>query len=351
MSQTLHVLANPFGITDPKYRMEPFNIAVGKFIRNMKQYDYNIIHYGHESSKVDCEHFTAVTNQELVPPREGDLLLEDKRYSYIFSQRVNNQLHKVKKPGDMILCFYGISHQAAVAEHADLKIIEPSIGYLLECVFAPYRGFTSYSQMHYYYGYHKQMLQPSWYDEVIPNAFTVEEFDFSANKEDYFVYLGRITPDKGIDLAIQITHKIGKKLIVAGPGDLRQIGYKSIPSHVECIGYVNPDQRKQLLKNATCLIAATHYLEPFGNIVVEAMLSGTPVITTDWGGFVDTVQHGITGYRCKDFKTFVEAANNIKNISPQACRDWAVANYSDQVVHQKFDNWLQKIRRMDFYRV
>jgi glycosyltransferase involved in cell wall biosynthesis len=331
--------------------MEPFNIAVSKFIENMKQYDYNMIHYGHESSEVDCEHFSAITNKELPPPHEGAMMKEHPAYTQLFCNRVSDRLHKVKQPGDMVLCFYGISHQAAVKEHMDLKIVEPSIGYLLECVFAPYKGFTSYSQMHYYNGLYQQMLQPSWWDAVIPNAFTVNEFEFCDDKEDYFVYLGRISQDKGIHLAIQITEKLGKKLVIAGPGSLQDLGYASIPAHVECVGYVNVEQRKELLKKASCLIAATHYIEPFGNIVVEAMLSGTPVITTDWGGFVDTVQQGVTGYRCKDFKTFLEAGNNIKNINPRACREWAESKFSDEVVHKQFDTWLQKLKHMDFYHV
>lgn len=349
MTQTLHVLANPHGITNPQYRMEPFNIAVGKFIRNMKEYDYNIVHYGHESSKVECEHFTAITNEDLPPPAGSNLLLENPRNTQLFADRVSKQLHKVKKPGDMVLCFYGNNHELAVKQHHDLKIIEPSIGYLLECVFAPYRAFTSYSQMHYYYGYHKQMLHPSWFDEVIPNAFTLSEFEFNQTKEDYFVYLGRIQVDKGIHLAIQIAERVGKRLIIAGPGDLQAIGYSHTPAHVECVGYVDAEQRKELLKNAACLIAASHYLEPFGNIVVEAMLSGTPVITTDWGGFVDTVEHGVTGYRCKDMKSFIQAAENINQIRPIDCRITAERQFSDQVVHKKFDTWLQKLKHMDFY--
>ena len=122
MSVNLHVLANPFGITNPRYRMEPFNIAVGKFIRNMKDYGYNIIHYGHESSQVECEHFTAVTNVELSPPEDDGLLIEQNSiYAQIFNQRVSNQLHKVKQSGDMVLCFYGNSQAQSLVEHQYLQ--------------------------------------------------------------------------------------------------------------------------------------------------------------------------------------------------------------------------------------
>lgn len=348
---TLHVLANPYGITNPRYRMEPFNIAVGKFIKNMVLKGYNIIHYGHESSEVDSEHYTVITNRELPPPSDSDLFLENQILSKLFCQRVSDRLHKIKKPGDMVLCFYGIAHKDAVAEHQDLAIIEPSIGYLPQCVFAPFRGFTSYSQMHYFYGLNSMMLTPSWYDAVIPNAFTPTEFEYCADKEDYFVYLGRVQRDKGVDLCIQVTERLGKKLIIAGPGNLESLGYTATPKHVEMIGYVNAEQRKHLLKRAQCLMAPTHYLEPFGNITAEALFCGTPVITTDWGGFVDTVINGHNGYRAKDFKSFVEAASAIHRIQPQHCYASALSRFSDEVVHNQFDQWLQKINRKDFYHV
>jgi glycosyltransferase involved in cell wall biosynthesis len=252
----------------------------------------------------------------------------------------------------MILAFYGQANKATMDDHPDLFLLEPSIGYPPEAVFASYRAFVSYSQMHYYYGLHRRILDPSWYDAVIPNAFTPSEFEFNDKKEDYFVYLGRVNFDKGVDLCIQVTKHIGKRLIIAGPTkDLRHLGYSEIPSHVECVGYVGPKERSDLLSKAQCLMAPSHYIEPFGNIVAEAQFCGTPVLTTDWGGYVDSVVQGVTGYRCKDFKSFVECANLVHHLSPAVCREWAMQNFSDSVVHDKFDEWLQKIIRKDFYYV
>lgn len=349
MNPTLHVLSNPNGISAPRYRMEPFNQAVIKFVRNMVPLGWNLIHYGHQSSEVDCENVVCVSNKELPPPADNDLFVENHMLQQIFTQTASAHITARKKSNDMILCFFGTPHQAVAQSHSDLKIVEPSIGYRAECVFAPFRAFTSYAQMHYFYGQNNMLLTPSWYDTVIPNAFTPDEFEYSHSKDDYFVYLGRITPDKGIDIAIQTTETIGVKLIVAGPGDLKDLGYSNVPQHVEHVGYVNVQQRKSLLSRAKCLMAPTHYIEPFGNIIVEAYMSGTPVITTDWGGFVDTVINGVTGYRCRDFNEFVQAAANISKINPAVCRKWAMDHYSDAVVHRQFDQWLKKIHRNDFY--
>lgn len=349
MKPRLHVLSNPFGITHSRYRMEPFNQAVLKFIHNMLPKGYDIVHYGHESSDVPCESVIAVTNTEMFPPENHSLMPELPGIRQIWTQRVSTELGRRKRPGDQVLCFYGRAHEDAVRDHQDLIISEPSIGYGPAAVFSNYRAFTSYAQMHYFYGLHKKLLSPSWFDTVIPNAFTPDEFEYSQEKDDYFVYLGRLNPDKGVDIAIQITRELGKRLVIASPGNLRNLGYSEIPKHVEPIGYVDVEQRKQVLSRAQCLMAPTHYIEPFGNIVVEALMSGTPVISTDWGGFVDTVINGVTGYRCKSYPAFISAAKNISDIKSENCRKFAMDNFSDQVVHEKFDHWLTRLQHRNFY--
>ena len=128
----------------------------------------------------------------------------------------------------------------------DCKWVEPSIGYRASGVFAPYRAFTSYAQMHMFYGERGMLMNPSWFDVVIPNPFTVDEFEYKEDKEDYFLYFGRVIEEKGIHLAIQATEKLGKKLIIAGPGDLRHLGYNKVPDHVEVFGVADAEQRKQL---------------------------------------------------------------------------------------------------------
>ena len=114
-------------------------------------------------------------------------------------------------------------------------------------------------------------------------------------------------------------------------------------------GYADMQQRKMLLRDATALIAPTYYIEPFGNIIVEALMSGTPVITTDWGGFTDTNIQGITGFRCRNFREFVDAVGKISIISHQACRDHAIDHFSDEVVHKQFDRYFEHLIGQNFY--
>jgi glycosyltransferase involved in cell wall biosynthesis len=267
----------------------------------------------------------------------------------LFCQRTNQQLQKRYKPNDLILCFFGQDHQEATVNDKNWIVVEPAIGYRPECIFAPYRVFTSYAIMHYFYGLNNMLSTPSWFDTVIPNAFTPSEFTFQEHKQDYLLYLGRLNWDKGIDLAIQVAERAQRRLLIAGPGSLKDLNYTSIPKHVELVGYADVEKRRNLLKDAYALIAPTYYIEPFGNIVIEAAMSGTPVITTDWGGFCDTVIPGVTGYRCKNFHGFVHSVDEIKKIKPQNCRNWAMSNYSDEIVHDRFDRYFQYLTSRDFY--
>lgn len=347
---TLHILSNPMGVTHPDFVMDSFNSVILNFISGMKNYGYNLIHYGHEKSKVDCEHITVITeDQNKIETFDTNEIIENYKLINIFSNRVNEELTNRKKSNDIVLCFLGRWNQNSVNNHSDIFIIEPSIGYSPSATFAPYKVFSSYASMHFYYGMNHNLYNPSWYDDVIPNSFNPDHFQFCKDKEDYFVYLGRMDSTKGIDVCIQLANHIQTKLVIASPGNLKNLGYDTIPKYVEHIGYCDFEKRKNILSKAKFLISPSYYIEPFGNIVVESLMSGTPVITTDWGGFVDTCIPGVTGYRCRSFPEFIDAAQNINKISNQTCRDYAINNFSIQSVAKKYDNYFQKILKQDFY--
>jgi len=202
-----------------------------------------------------------------------------------------------------------------------------------------------------YYGERGMLMTPSWWDDVIPNGITASEFTYDEDKEDYFLCFGRVMETKGIHLAIQATEKIGARLVVAGPGSLASMGYMTTPKHVTEMGPCNAEQRRNLMRKARGIIGATYYIEPFGNMVPEGYMSGTPAITTDWGGFTETVVEGVTGYRCRNFKEFVHALNNVDQISSAACRQYAMDNYEDSVVHKKLHEYFMNLHYMDFYRL
>jgi glycosyltransferase involved in cell wall biosynthesis len=297
--------------------------------------NYDIIHYGIEGAQVDCEHVN-------VPKIDGI-------NTEAFNRVAGEEIEKRKSSGDLIISFFGVDNKLACNMNSDCKVVEPSIGYRANGVFAPYRVFTSYANMHYFYGERGMLMQPSWFDDVIPNPFTLSEFEYCDQKDDYFLFLGRVVDEKGIHLAIQATEKLGTKLIIAGPcSDLKHLGYNSVPKHVELAGYVDAEKRKQLLMKAKAVLGLTYYIEPFGNFVIEANLCGTPVITTDWGAFPEIVVNGVTGYRVRDFKSLLNAMSNIDSIDSLQCYLHG-EQFSDENVHERHHQYLQKVIRGNFY--
>lgn len=316
-------------------------------------------HYGHIDSEVECTEKVHITDNEVLKKAYGDYDWKKNFFKHnngdyahqTFYQRAITEVGKRKQRGDFLLMFWG---QRPVYEaHKDLIGVEPGIGCFNE-LFAPFNVFESYAVMNVVYGMAKNKL-PAWYDCVIPNYFDPSDFEFREKKSGYLLFLGRLIQNKGLMIAVDIAKRTGKKLIIAGQGSYESILGGPPPPNVEVVGYADNEKRRELLAGASALIQATYYSEPFGGCVVEAYFSGTPVITTDWGVFNETVLHGVTGYRCRTMDHFIWAVNNIDKISPRACYDWAMKNYSmDRVVlmYEEYFKMLQDVQfKQGFYEI
>lgn len=341
---------------------------------------HTTFHYGAEGSTVRCtEHIPVTTHADFVKTY-GDVdywkvrEFAHNRNSHVYQEFYKNTITALRKriePGDFLLCWWGLGHKPIVDAVADLKpiVVEPGIGY--PATFAPYRVFESYSKLHLVKGqidarYHiyqrykdtvpeiaawdASQLVPythhDWQDDVIPNYFDPDDFHIPVpsheDREDFILFIGRLTRTKGLEVAMRVADKVGMPLYVAGQGDFKKgMGWAPYDC-VKILGTIDVDERRDLIARARAGICASLFPEPFCGVHVEMGLGGLPVLTTDVGVFTETVVDGQNGWRCKEFNDFVIAMAQIRDIDPETCHKMAM-DYQMARVVLRYQDYFERI--------
>jgi len=346
-----HSLGLPHTVSSPEYNACAYTQKIVKFSRMMMPRGHDIIHYGHKDSDLPCTEHVTVTDNDVLKKAYGDhdwhrkeFIHNTQDYANItFVERTIPEIKKRIKPNDFILCWWGIGHEPIANELSKYGAIavEPGIGYS-SGVFSQWRAYESHCIRAVTEGNNNPQ---SWYSWVIPNYFDENEFEYSEQKENYFLYLGRIVEHKGVSVAVDATKHAGVKLKLAGQGSLLDLGYSSIPEHCEELGYASVEDRKKLMSKAKGLIIASTYLEPFGGVQVESLLSGTPVIAPHYGAFAEILENGKTGFLCHTLREYVAGIKSSNSINPQDCRN-AGMRYSLNGVAPQFENWFAAIQEV-----
>lgn len=238
--------------------------------------------------------------------------------------------------GDFLGLMQGLAQQAIAAALPSVTAVEFGIGH--NGSYADFRVFESYAWMHTVYAAQaaNSDIDGKFFDTVIPAYFDAKDFKYKARKKKQVLYLGRLTDRKGLKVAQDAAVAAKAKLVIAGEGDA-DIFYG------EQVGRVEPAKRKELLADSMALIAPSLYIEPFGCVAVEAMLSGTPAITTDFGAFTETVVHGVTGYRCRTVGEFKWAIENASFLDPAVIRDYAERNFLVEAIAPKYEAYFEQV--------
>jgi len=162
---------------------------------------------------------------------------------------------------------------------------------------------------------------------TIPNAVDVEHQPFSAEKDDYFLFVGRMNPEKGATTAIEVAHRLGTRLIMAGKvneGLEREYFAREIEPHltedIHFRGEVDHETKVELYRRARCTLFPIQWPEPFGLVMIESLACGTPVIAFRHGSVPEVIEHGRTGFVVDTVDEMVAAAERIDDIDPAECR-------------------------------
>ena len=350
----------PHTVTHIEYNACAYTMKVYKFCKMMKKRGHTIYHYGHQDSEVDCDEHISVTDNDVLFQAYGSYDWRKEFFKHnvndianvTFNKRARAALETRLQPRDIVLLFWGQGHRPIFDHFQKHEVIfcEPGIGYYGS--YCPTRVFESWALFNHEYGTCRDEF-PSYYHTVIPNYFDPDEFSYSSYKRDYFLCLGRIDKCKGVDIAIRAINSLPQgvprpKLIIAGQGDISKVWDGPLPDFVKLHGYAGVEQRRELLKYASGLLLFSLYIEPFGGVVVEAGLSGTPVITNNWGAFTETVIHGVNGWRIQNQAEIIWALRNIHKINTWTCREVALSRYSLDAIgplYEKFFDHCYKLTR------
>ena len=357
-----HCLGIQHTVTSKEYVACAFTQKVLKFCSMMTLRGHTVIHYGHEDSQVECTEHVTVISREKYNAVYGEHDFRSKLFKFDqgdaayqeFNTNAIREVNARKQPGDWLLAFWGSGHQPICQGAGEgMRVCEPGIGYPYGH-FAEYKIFESYAMYHAFtkldrvgtcYG-----IDDTWSKEaVIPNYFELGDFVDEVvpldKRENYFLFVGRIGTAKGVQYAIQMSQVLGVPLKIAGQdaeNGLREVGFWPVPSHVEIIGHIDAEQKKNLMAKAKAVVCMSTFAEPFCGVHVEAMMSGTPVITADWGAFAEFNIHGVTGFRCRTLDQMIEAGRRIHEISPEACRKWAVDNFATERVATMYEAFFER---------
>jgi glycosyltransferase involved in cell wall biosynthesis len=166
---------------------------------------------------------------------------------------------------------------------------------------------------------------------VVPNAVDLDSLapNPATHPDGYLLHLGRIHPEKGQHIAIEVAKRTGRRLILAGKVDGRAPEYftQRVRPHlggmVEWVPEATGARRAALLAGAHALLFPVQWEEPFGLAMAEAMASGTPVVATPRGAARELVIPGLTGEFGGDVPGLVAALDRLAGLDRQACARWA----------------------------
>ena len=169
------------------------------------------------------------------------------------------------------------------------------------------------------------------------NAVDIDSFPFQERKGEDLLFLSRISPEKGPHLAIEVAKRTGRRLIMAGKVDradrcfFEEVVRGLIDGEqIVFLGEADAVRKRELYRDAFCMLMPLTWEEPFGLVMAEAMACGTPVVALSRGSAPEVVVDGTTGFVVDTIEEMADAIADVRTIDPHACRRHVRERFSPQ---------------------
>ncbi len=197
----------------------------------------------------------------------------------------------------------------------------------------------------------KKMLPELNWRGIVHNGLDIDKFPYNGNKEDYLLFLARLSSQKGPDVAIRVAKKLGKKLIIAGKradSDAAYLAEKVDPyidgEQIRYVGEVDFPTKINLYSKAACLLHPINYIEAFGMTLIESLACGTPVIAFDKGAISEVIETGKTGFVISSEDEMLESIKNLAKIDPLLCRQTVEERFTVAKMAQGYEKLYKEIK-------
>lgn len=210
-----------------------------------------------------------------------------------------------------------------------------------------YRHFSDQPVISISHNQRKPLPWANW-RATVHHGLPRDLYSFHARPGNYFAFIGRISPEKRVDRAIEIALACGAPLLIAAKVDDVDRAYfenriKPLLDHplVDFIGEIAEDRKTEFIGQARALLFPIDWPEPFGIVMIEAFACGTPVISYPGGSVAEVMQHGVTGFVVNDQQEAIAAAHEIHRIDRHRCRE---------VFEERFTSHTMAANYLDVYR-
>lgn len=188
------------------------------------------------------------------------------------------------------------------------------------------------------------------YMATVHNGIDISQFNFSNAPGKYLAFLGRMSPEKGPAVAIEVAKAAGLPLKMAAKVDAVDTQYfeheiKPLIDNrqIEFIGEVGPKEKSEFLRNAIALLVPIQWEEPFGLFMVEALACGTPVVALSRGSVPELIVHGQTGFIAHHPTEMVASLKTIATIAREDCRRYAEKHFTIAAMTAQYLTTYEKV--------